>query len=45
MSINNLDEFAERIFEVECNSTDFYGNFSKELKILPSEKLFKFIRQ
>ena len=42
---NNLDEFAERIFEVECNSTDFYGNFSKELKILPSEKLFKFIRQ
>lgn len=42
---NGLDKFAERIFEVECNSTDFYGNFSKELKILPSEKLFKFIRQ
>lgn len=42
---NGLDKFAERIFELECNSTDFYGNFSKELKMLPSEKLFKFIRQ
>lgn len=40
----NMNSFAKKVFEIECDATEFYGNFSEKLKMMPSEKTFKFIK-
>ena len=45
LDFSNEEHFSKEVFNIECRATDLYGVFSEKLKIIESEKKFKFIRQ